>query len=284
MRRHRVGVGRRAQQLAGVGLEVPLLVDVDGCRPGRGLHARWHGEGEGRAPARLQADGRHAGQARQLVGPGTGGVHYRACAQHFPTGQRDGPAAWGALQRGDFGIRAQHGAAPPRAAQVALVQRMHVDVGGIGLQHAGGHGLGPQAGQQGQQLVAREQTHGRVALARVFEGCMQRRQLLRPRHIGHAARGEDGGVPELRRRRVVEGAAGTRQGLNVGRAVSGAVERRRAAGSVVAGLGFALQQQHAPRRSQFPGYGRTGNARADDHEVAIAICLRHAAPLQNTRS
>ena len=274
VRRHRVGVGRRAQQLARVGLEVIALVDSDHGRPAAGVHACGHGEGEGRAPARLQANRRHAGQCCDHVGPGTGGIHHGAGGDGLATGQPHAPAVIQALQPRHLGIAADGAAALAQAAQIALVQRVHVDVGGAGLAHAGGHGLGAQAGQLGQQLIARQAAHAGVERQDLGIGRVQQIELIRPRKIDHAARREDGRAAELGRRRIVEGAAGARQRPDVGRAIGGRVQRGRAPRGVVAGLGFALQQQHAALPGQFPAHGGAGNARADDDEVVVVHGFR----------
>jgi hypothetical protein len=74
LRLDRVGIGRRAQQHAGVGLDVPAFVGAEHHRPVRHALAFGRSEDEGGAPARLDAQRRHAGHAGDGVDPCAGGV------------------------------------------------------------------------------------------------------------------------------------------------------------------------------------------------------------------
>jgi hypothetical protein len=62
LRLDRVGIGRRAEQHAGVGLDVPALVGTEHHGPVRHALALGRREDEGRAAARLDAQRRHARQ------------------------------------------------------------------------------------------------------------------------------------------------------------------------------------------------------------------------------
>ena len=159
-----VGIGRRAQQLARIGFEVKALVNANHGRPMAGVHPLGHGKRESGAPARLQPDGRHTRHGGHHIRPGARSIDDGAAPQLPAIGQRHVPGIPFFASPPPL-----PGSAPARplaqAAQVALVQRMHVDVSRLWLAHASGHGLGFQARQLGQQ-----------------------RRLVHPLHIGDAAR------------------------------------------------------------------------------------------------
>ena len=151
LRRHvvrldRIRVGRRAEQLTCVGLEVIAFVDAHHRRPGGEIHVGRAVEGEGGAAAGLQADRRGGAQRGHVIGPGAGRVDDGARAQRGAVGQRQRPDAVGMAGRAQLGIGAQGGAARPHAAQKALVQAVHVDVARVRLLQRAAQLLGAQAG------------------------------------------------------------------------------------------------------------------------------------------
>ena len=271
-----VGIGGRAQQLACIGLEVKALVNANHGRPMAGVHPLRHGKRESGAPARLQPDGWHARHGGHHIRPRARGIHDGAAPQLPAIGQRHVPGIPLFLQAHHLCL-GQHLPAPlAQAAQVALVQRMHVDVSRFGLAHASGHGLGFQARQLGQQRGLVHPFHIGGCRTGIVVGPFEQIQLVWPRHVNHATRREDGVCAKLQRGRVVERTAGARQGLDVGRAIRGHVQRSRAPGGVIAGLRFPLQQQHAaaPVLYKLPGNGSACNTGADDDVVCCLHGLR----------
>lgn len=229
--------------------------EIDVVRPG---------EGEGGAAARLQAHGPHAAQFGGVVGPGAGGVHQHARPQRLAAGQRQGPGA--VLERGgnEFGVVAQHRALARHAAQEALVQGMHVDIAGVRLLDSAAQLVRPQAGHARQRLFGVDQRDvGRLAAEFVVD-LSQQILLVGRGDVQHAARAQQGMLAETLRRMFVEIAAGAGQRLDLGGAVGLHEHGGRAAGGVVAGLGFALQHHDGGGRAQAVGHGCAGDAGADD--------------------
>ena len=147
---------------------------------------------------------------------------------------------------------------------------MHVDVGRVGLVGAAEHLLAAQHRHQGQRLVAaqppRLRRHGLQHRASV-------RPAAPPARAGdeqRAARRQERVLGKAVGRLLEEGAAGQRQRAHLRRAVAGHEQRRRAAGAVVAGLRFALQQRHAAVRREPVADRRRGDAAADDDAVCGA--------------
>ena len=115
------------------GLKYQSSLDARGHRPAGRVDPRRRREDEGGAAPRLQADRARAGQRGRLLGPGAGCVeHHRRLVSAWP------PAATcqlpaHALQRGDLGLADDAPAGAADAAQEALVDGVHVHVGGVGL-------------------------------------------------------------------------------------------------------------------------------------------------------
>jgi len=70
-------------------------------------------------------------------------------------------------------------------------------------------------------------------------------------------------------RGIVKGAAGGRQRADLRRAVGHGIQRRRAAGGVIAGLRLAFKQQRLAVAGQEVAGGGPGNAGADDEVIAL---------------
>lgn len=172
----------------------------------------------------------------------------------------------------DLGVAPQVAAALAQAADIALVQAVHIDVTRTGIEKAVHQHLGVEHGNQGLELCGAQALGIGGVNPGLGVGGIHQIPLIGRAHIEHAARREDGGFGKAGRRRIVEGAAGTGQGLNLGGTVMLFKQRGRAAGGVIAGLRFALQHQHgrrsiATRLRQLPGGGCTGHARAHDDEI-----------------
>jgi hypothetical protein len=158
LRRHRIGVRRRAEQEAGVGLDVPALVDAAEERPMRGVDIARGREGEDAAALRHQADRRDTGERGDGVAPGARGVHQhrRAVAD---AARVDLPAtAVVTCDLDDVGVADDRAALAPDAAQVAVVEPVHVDVGGVGLEHRAENPLAAQRRHDLARAVGVEQS------------------------------------------------------------------------------------------------------------------------------
>lgn len=73
----RVCIGWRAEQQAGVGLEVEGFIQADHAGPGMAVDAFRPVKGKGRPTFGDQADGCHAGQGGDLVAPAAGCIDQR---------------------------------------------------------------------------------------------------------------------------------------------------------------------------------------------------------------
>ena len=256
-----------------IGLDVPVFAGTENQRPLRGVDARRRREDEGRAAPGLDADGRHARQSGYRVDPRARGVeHHRrfvrgAAGSHLPSivRARDGR---------HLGIAHQPPAGPSHAAQVALVDGMHVHVGGIGFVHGTGDLFGPQHRHARQRLVAAQAARvGRhraqyvpVRVEQAFlAGC--------PDHQG-ATRRQQRMFGEACRRVLQKVAARLSERAHLRRAVAFHEERRRAAGRVIAGLRFPFEHGHAAVRGKPVGDRSTCDAAADDEKVALRRARR----------
>ena len=236
------------------------------------VHAFGRWKGKGAAALGHQADGAGTGEVAEFVGPGASGVDHGASLYLSAVGQCEEPVVFAALQGADLGLCPQVAAALAQAADKALVQAMHVDIAGAGVEKAVHQHFGVQAGYEGQKLSGRQAGEaGRVALG-LGEGGVQGFLLIRACHVEHAARGEQRCFGKAGGWVVQHVTAGPGQGLGGLAAVLGVIQRGRAAGGVVAGLRFALQYQHrrwrvAARLGQLPGHRAAGHAAADDHKI-----------------
>ena len=272
VRGNRVGIGGRAQQLSGIGLDVPVFVGADDGGPVRGVHAIGGREGEGAAALGCDPYGGGAGHGCNLVHPGACGVDDDFGANAQALGQGEVPEVVDAGNAFHGRVAPQVAAALAQAADIALVQAVHVDIARTAIQKTVYQYIGVENGHQGLELLGTQA----LGIGGVDDGlCIGGIDQLFLRggaHIEHAAWREDGRFGKACGRRVIEGAAGAGQSLNLGRAVMLFKQRGRAAGGVIAGLGFALQHQHGRGRvtaglCQLPCGGGTGHARTHDDEI-----------------
>ena len=141
---------------------------------------------------------------------------------------------------------ALHHRSPPlaQAADKALVQAVHIDIACAAIEKAVDQHLGIETGHQVLELRSIQA----LGLGRVNEGLciggIDQLFLFCGTDIQHAAWGEDGGLGKTGGRCIVEGAAGTGQGLHLGRTIVLFKQRGRAACGVIARLGFTLEHQH----------------------------------------
>ncbi|MCY1432879.1 hypothetical protein D9M71_488880 [compost metagenome] len=265
---HRVGVGRRTQQHAGVGLHVEGFVQAHQVRPLVHIHALRRGEDEGGAALGLQAQGANAGERGELVAPGAGGVDQHRRLEIALAGD-DQPLLALALDASHFAAELHLPAVATDAAQVSLVQGVGVDVGGAGIEHGALDLVAAQYRHQRAGFVGAEHPH----VGDVFEGAVELALQLfgvaAEVHHHLAARREQRMFAEAFRRCVEEGAAGGGQGAYLGRAVGHGIERGRAPGGVVAGVLLALQYQHPPVARQPVTGGGAGDPGTDDDEVGL---------------
>jgi hypothetical protein len=269
VRRHRVGVGRRAEQHAGVGLEVPVFLDAGRQRPGGAGHAFGRREDEGRAALGLQADRSRAGERADRVGPGACGVQHQRRLERVRSGLHLPHVAL-AAKRGDRRIEQQRAAGAADAAKKSLVDGVHVHVGRVGLVDGADHLLAAQHRHEGAGLGRIEQAAARRDRLQHRPVFMQRRLLAVARHHHGAARAEQRVFGESFGRLLEEGAAGHREGAHLRRAVALHEERGRAAGGMEARLRLLLDEQHLQVRREEEARRRAGDAGADDDAVGGA--------------
>jgi hypothetical protein len=273
LRRHRVGIGRRAQQHACIRLDVPILAGPINQRIARGGYALRRREDEGRPAPWLQSDRPDAGKLRYHIGPGTRGVEHNG---RFPCGVARAhlPTAAFALQSADGGVAHDSASRMPESAQVTLVNRVHIHVGRVGLEKCALDSFAAQhrnqrAGRCGiEPLCPRRQGPQDVPVLG-----QQRLLPVRSHHQG-AARSEQRVFSESLRRILQEGAAGAGERAHLGRAITFHEQRRGAPGGVIARLGLAFEQHDAAMRGQPIADRRSGDAATDDEEVGL---FSHAA-------
>ncbi len=276
--RHRRFVGRRSQQLARVRLEIEALVDVDDQRPGIAVDAVGRVEQDRGAPLGHQADGPGAGHVADRVGPGAGGVDDDGggeCAGPC----LDAPVGAGFRQRHDLGIRDDTAAAGAKAPEIALVQRVHVDIHGIRLQHAAADIVRSQHRHQRPGLGRVDPPDRLDQPARLRENAFQLRFLVRPAEKHGAARRQNVVRGEAVGGRQEERLAAGRQRPHLRRPIGLGEQRRRPAGRVVARLALALQQHDAGTRRQLVGRRGAGHAAADDDEIERVQTQRPQDPV-----
>ncbi len=174
-------------------------------------------------------------------------------------------------ERGHFGVAPQLAMGMAQAAQKALVQGVDIDVAcaivhkaihdaGIEHRHNGAQGIAVQALGIGRVL------HG-LGVSGVNQGLVRSRA-----HIHHAARMQDGRVHKPCRRVLIKRPAGACQRLHLLGAVMLFKQGGRTPGGVIAGLAFALQQQHAlSGLRQLPAHRSTGHARTHHHHIPCRI-------------
>lgn len=285
MGRHGVGVGRGAQQLAGIGLEVEAFVDADHRGPAREIHALGAVEGKGCASARLQADGLHAALLRNLISPGACGIHQRARAQLATVGQGQVPVT--AFARGDAQLRIalQHTTGTAHGAQEALVQCMHVQIAGVGFEHRANHCFRVQARHQRERMLGIDQRHIASLCCTDSEGLFQQSLLPLACDIQATARLQQRMLGEISGRLLIESAAGAGQGLDLRCSVTFHEHGCGAAGGVIARLALALEHHDPGLPSQAIGQRGPRNTAANDGEIeTFAVVHTEVPPVPSGRS
>ena len=193
------------------------------------------GKGEGGAAAGLQPDARHAGQLGDVVGPGTGGVDQYVGAPVLAA-SRHQPAPVHAPDRTDLGICADTATGLVQAVQIALVQRMGVDIGGIGIENAAQHPLWPQHRHQRADFGRAQQLQLRRAFAQGLPLLCQLVFVAGGGHQHAAARLQQRMFGKAGWRLLQERPAGTRQCAHLGIAVALHEHGGGATGGMVSGL------------------------------------------------
>ena len=234
------------------------------------VHAFRAGKDKCGAAFRLQTQRLRTGQGSDLVGPRTGGIDKHRCAERLAIGLYDPQAIGIAAQAEHFAICAHFAVVAPDAAQVALMQRVGVDVTGRWVVDRAVDFFPAQDRQTRAGFVGAEQLHlrhrgfGAEVLVVQFGG-------ITDEVDGHfAARGQQWVLAKTARRTIEKRAARLSQCADLCGAVGGGVQRGGATGGVIAGMGFTLEHDHfAVRRQPEPG-GSAGNPAADDDEICVA--------------
>ncbi|MND77329.1 hypothetical protein D3C80_690040 [compost metagenome] len=125
-----VGVGRRAEQHAGVGFHVERFVEAHQHWPGVTVDTLGASEDEGGAALGLQAKRLGTGQYTDLVGPGTGSVDQYRRAEGATAGLHLPVAVVSTAQVLDLAIAVDLALLAADTAQVTLVQGIGVDIAG----------------------------------------------------------------------------------------------------------------------------------------------------------
>ncbi len=208
----------------------------------------------------------YAGGPGDLVGPRPGGVHHRT-GGHVPGVRADPPASPLPAERPDPGEPAERAPGRADAPQVALVQRVHVDVPGGGLQHRAAEPVPPHDRADARHVGDVDLPGGWVDLGPVAQ--------LRVEEVLVAGRAEGQRAPWGEQRVGGEPrgwvgqrvAAGPGQGADRRAAVVLGEQGGGAAGGVVPGHLLHLGQQHAAVPGEVVAGGGARDATADDHIV-----------------
>ncbi|MNO90218.1 hypothetical protein D3C76_817240 [compost metagenome] len=243
MRLNWVGVGWRAQQHAGVRLEIEGFVEADQHRPALHVLPFRRREEERRAAFRLQAQRRDAGQRGDPVAPGARRVDQHRCAEAL-AGAAHFPESVHTLDGERLAVQVDAPAVVADAAQVALQQGVGVDVGGGRVVHSAVYLLPAQRREHRAGLVDTQQTGFRDIRPGAFELALQFLGIALEVHDDLSARAEQWMLGEALRRCIEEGAAGTGQRAYLRRAVGRGVQRGGAAAGVVAGMRLAFQHRY----------------------------------------
>jgi hypothetical protein len=264
---HRVFVGWRQQQLAGVRLEIKLFFDVDDHRPPRDSVPRRCGQQDGGPAQWLQPDRPHPGLQRHLVGPGAGGVHQHGRRKCSDAGANL-PRVACALDPGFAGARHQLHSRMPAQLQVTEVNRRDIHVvTGLVKQAT----RDPVVTEQ-RALFTRLRRIERPAAVRrriSIEHRCERKESRRISNDQHATRTEQRCSGKSGRRTFEEIAAGPRQRTDRRVAVGLDEHRGRPPGGMQSGLVFRLEQDDATARGQLGGDGGAGHACAQHDHVCV---------------
>jgi hypothetical protein len=268
VRVHRVHVGGRAEEHAGIGLDVPVFRDAGRHRPrGRG-RVRRRGEDEGGTALGLQADARGTGDGTDRIRPGTRGVDHDRRLARLPA-RFDRPDRPVPPQCADLRVVHDLAAMRAHAAQEALVDGMHVHVGSIRFVDGAQHAIGAQHRREFERLRRVEQAATRRDRPQDVPVALQLRFLPVGGDHHRAARADQRVLAEPRGRALEERAARHGECAHLRRAVAFHEERGGAARGVVARLRLPLQQQHAAVRREEVADGRAGDAGTHHEKVGI---------------
>ena len=268
LRIHRLGrhlIHRRCEQPPALGCEIELVAHR--LRKGQPLEVgpRRRVEGDDRAPLRFEADGLHAREASDLVGPGARGIDEDRCGKAISLLAGDLPRAASPLDRGDPLAGAQLAAAAHQPPQIALEHRVRIEVERVEIGDSVARILLQQRAEvvdsRGVEMF--ERGKGRnlgvepvQRLALVVARMHEHRHPVAERHVG-----------ETLGRVVEEGPAGERQRAHQAVAERIMEHRRASARRMVAGLLFRLENQDSSMAGQRRCRGKSGNPTPDDEDV-----------------
>jgi hypothetical protein len=247
VRRHQVGIGRRAEEHAALGLEIEAFVDVGDAGPGAAIEAFGRREGDGAAPTRLQAERRNTGERSDDVGPCAGGVDEQWRAELL-RGCRDRPLAVAARDGLHVGVDDELRPMPSCAVQEVLVQAIDIDVAGILVEQGERRRFAAQHRHAGLRRDRVEQLHLRAFTAQLRMQGVQRFAAIGAGGEQRATRRDEGRLTV--RPGFEKAAAGTRQRAHLSRAVALHEHRRRAPGGVHARHRLALEHGHTNLRRE----------------------------------
>ena len=282
MRGHRIGVGGRAQQLTGVGLEIKALVHADHHRPCMRIDTLGRLERECRAALGLNVQGLGTTDLRHRIGPRARGVDHGARLDHIATRQRQRPHTGRRIALGTQQLRVapQDRTLLAHTAQKALVQLRHIDVGGGTVLHRTDDLV--QLQHRHQLLGTLGADHLGTQPVLQIRGQRGVQQVLLPflTDIQHIARRQQLIGTEAFWRMHVEVSTGTRERTNLVRPIALHEHRRRATRGVITRLRFALQHDHrSPLVRQTVSHRSPRHARTNHGEVEHVVS--HVNPISN---
>ena len=203
-----------------------------------------------------------------MIGPGAGGVDHHRGAEI--AGRRGGdPLAVVARQRVHRRPAGQLAALPRRAAQKPAMQKVHIHVHRRRLEQAAGDHRARQIGRPVEQRVAVQTFGHRAQGVGVAFGLVEDRFGLGGRRQQGAARGQHRPVDETLGWMAEEITARRGDRADHPIAIGLGVQRRRAAGGVVAGRVLHLEDLNLAVAGQVEGGGGAGDAAADHQEIAV---------------
>ena len=211
----------------------------------------------------MQAGAALARQFRDMVAPGAGRIDDDPCAECLLGGGHR-PAA-GFFQCRHRRIADERAAALLEQLQVGLVQQVDVDIGGAGIENDAAGIAVPQQRKPG--LTFGDADFGHALLARHHR--IESRLLA----IGHE---EQCFARAQKTTGIIFAARGAGERADGRRAVIRLIGRGRAAGGVIAGAVFHLEDADAVRLGQMGGHGSAGNARTNDDDIEVCA---HGSPI-----
>ena len=126
-------VGRRQEKLGGVGLEIEFLVGIDDRGPAPNIHPGGCINQKRSAPQRLQPDAARTARFGEFIRPRPGGIHHNRCTDS-PALEFKDPGAVSPLDVHDLVSGHERGTRGSRTPKEPLVQRVDIDIHGIGIQ------------------------------------------------------------------------------------------------------------------------------------------------------